>query len=121
MMILNEQRDKAIKNLNLPNNLLKIIEGEFIHEDLEFRFNPLRYSLESEDFSPSGLDVIPLWESDNSITGFYLKEDKPIFITYYVDDMDDFTTIGQSIDELIEYLVEEYGEDEEELREVLKS
>jgi len=119
-MILNEQRDKAIKNLNLPKSLLKLIEGEFVHEDLEFRFNPLSYSLESEDFSPSGLDVTPLWESDSSITGFYLKEDKPIFITYYVDDMDDFKTIGESVDELIEYLVVEYGEDEDELRGVLK-
>ena len=34
--------------------------------------------------------------------------------------MDDFKTIGESVDDLIEYLVEEYGEDEDELRGVLK-
>ena len=62
MMITGNLRELEIEKLNLTSSLLKLTRGEFVHEDLEFRCKKPKYSLEAEDFSPSGLDVIPLWE-----------------------------------------------------------
>ncbi|WP_444958088.1 hypothetical protein [Microbulbifer sp. ZKSA002] len=119
MIIIGKERDKEIKNLDFPDAIHSLMNGEFVHEDLEYRFAPLKYSLENEDFSPQGIDVIPLWESDYSITGFYLENASPVFITYYIDDINSIKRIGASVVELVEYLVEKYGEDEEQLKSAL--
>ncbi|WHI46114.1 hypothetical protein [Microbulbifer sp. VAAF005] len=119
MIIIGEKRDKEIKNLEFPDAIHNLMNGEFVHEDLEYRFTPLKYSLENEDFSPQGIDVIPIWESDYSITGFYLENGSPVFITYDIDDLNSINRIGASVLELVEYLVKEYGEDEEQLKSVL--
>lgn len=120
MLIIGPKRDVQIKSLGLTPALYRLTRGEFVHPDLEFRCEKLRYSLEPEDFSPAGLDVVPLWEDEMSITGFYYDEGCPVFLTYYVEDIDSPTEIGRSATELIEFLVSEYGEDEQELRDVLQ-
>ncbi|WP_104403324.1 hypothetical protein [Vibrio penaeicida] len=116
MIITGSTRDHEIEKLNLTKALLKLSKGEFVHDDLEFRCNTLMYSLDTEDFSPNGLDVVPLWEGESSITGFYIHELKPIFITYNIDEIDSPKKIGNSISDLIDYLAVEYGEDEDELK-----
>ena len=108
-MILDNKRTELIKKLGLNEALLRLTSGESVHDELEFRCLKIKYSLEPEDFSPSNLDVIPLWESDITITGFYLdKKESPVFIHYYVEDIDDYKIIGYSVDELVNFLVEEY-------------
>ena len=115
MMILGDKRSKLISDLGLSNSLQKLTEGEYVHDELEFRCLKLRYSLEPEDFSPQGLGIVPLWESDITITGFYLDEDsKPVFINYYVEDIDDYRLIGTKVSELVDFLIDEYVEIESE-------
>ena len=121
MMITGQQRDTEIAKLNLTSSLAKLTCGEFVHDDLEYRCEAIKYSLEPEDFSPKNLDIIPLWESESSITGFYYENNDPIFVQYYIDDIDNYKTIGKSISELINYLVIEYAENEDELRKTLNS
>ena len=120
-MITGKQRDIEINKLNLSNSLVKLTRGEFVHNDLEFRCEAIKYSLEPENFSPNGIDVIPLWENQSSITGFYYINDSPIFIQYYIDDIENYKTIGNNISELCNYLVTEYAEHEEELRTILNT
>lgn len=122
MMILGKERQKMIDGLRMNNSLKMLTLGQFVHEELEFRCLELKYSLESEDFSPNGIDLVPLWESDNSITGFYLDDKfKPVFIHYYVDDINDYKVIANSVYSLIDFLVEEYVDYdfEKEVREML--
>jgi len=119
MIITGLTRDAEIEKLNLTEPLLKLTKGEFVHDDLEFRCNGLMYSLESDDFSPKGLDIIPLWEGESSITGFYLYDSVPIFITYYIDNIDSPKQIGKSVSDLVDYLVTEYGEGKAELKVIL--
>lgn len=111
MMILGDKRQKLIDNLNLSDSLKKLTEGAFVHDELEFRCLKLKYSLEPEDFSPAALDVVPLWESDTSITGFYLDDySEPVFINYYVEDIDDYKVVGKCVSDLVEFLIGEYVE-----------
>jgi len=117
---LQEIREEKIQKLGLSENLLKLTRGEYVHEDLEFRCEEPKYYLENESFSPSGKNFTPLWEADSSITGFFLENDKSVFIKLYADDVEDFQIIGESKEDLIEYLVTEYAEDEEELRNLLQ-
>jgi len=105
MNVTESEREEAIGKLNLTSSLLKLTRGEFIHEDLEFCCYKPKYYLEPENFSPPGLVVIPLWEVDDSITGFYFEDQEPVFIRYYVDYLDDPKVIGRSVKELIEFLV----------------
>ncbi|MEL0603056.1 hypothetical protein [Pseudoalteromonas undina] len=119
MIITGSIRDAEIEKLNLTKALLKLTRGEFVHDDLEFRCSGLMYSLETDDFSPKGLDIIPLWEGESSITGFYLFDSKPIFIKYYIDDIDSLIPIGKSVSNLVDYLVTEFGENEDELKMIL--
>ncbi|MZR62652.1 hypothetical protein [Alcanivorax sp. DP30] len=114
-------RKLKISKLNLTSALLKLTRGEFVHEDLEFRCNEPKYYLESEAFYPSGLDVTPLWESDHTITGFYFDGATPVFVVYCVDGLDEVREVGRSVEDLIGYLVEEYAENEEQVRSVLSS
>lgn len=122
MMILGEKRKELINNLKLNSALRGLTDGKYVHDELEFRCLELKYSLEPEGFFPGGLDVVPLWESDLSITGFYLDEnEQPIFIHYYVEEMDDYKVIGNTISDLVDYLVKEYVEYkyEDEVRNLL--
>ncbi|MCW8889840.1 MAG: hypothetical protein OQL20_04190 [Sedimenticola sp.] len=122
MMILGDKRQKLIDDLILSDSLKKLTVGGFVHDELEFRCLKLKYSLEPEDFSPAGLDVIPLWESDASITGFYQDgNSEPVFIHYYIDDIDDYKVVGRSIADLVDFLVGEYVEYdfEKEVRDLL--
>lgn len=122
MMILGEERERLIDSLNMSKPLRLLTSGGHVHDELDFRCMKIRYSLEPEDFSPTGLDVVPLWESDTSITGFYVDEsNKPVFINYYVEDIDDYKTIGHSIEDLVNFLVEEYVDysNEDEVRKLL--
>lgn len=123
MMILGDERQKIIDSLNLSDSLKELIKGEFIHDELEFRCLKLKYSLEAEDFSPQGVDFIPLWESDLTITGFYLGGNlNSVFIHYDIESIEDYKVIGHSLDGLIEFLVSEYVEYEyeDEVRKLLK-
>ena len=119
MMILGDNRDQEIERLKLSKNILKLIQGGFVHEDLEFRCNKLKYSLEPEEFSPEGIDLIPLWEGEYSITGFYISGSSYKFITYYIDDIEAKRIIATNETELIDYLVIQYAEHENELRNLL--
>lgn len=123
MMILDENRNALISRLGLSESLLKLTRGKFVHDELEYRCMSLKYSLEPEDFSPTGIDVVPLWESDSSITGFYTKDNMPVFIHYYIEDIEEYRVIGHSVDDLITFLVDEYVEydKETEVRELLKN
>ena len=119
MLILGAQRDLAIESLRLPTALEKLTRGEFVHRDLEFRCRKLSYSLEPEVFSPKGLEMIPLWEGESSITGFYYTNGSPTFVIWYVDEIESPIKIGHSVADLVDYLVSRYGEDEPELRHAL--
>ncbi|WP_417358793.1 hypothetical protein [Gallaecimonas pentaromativorans] len=80
-----------------------------MHEDFDNRFSKIRYSAEKEDFSPNGLDVVPLLETDLTITGFFIDEnEKPNFIQFDIEDPDDYENIGNTKEDLINFLVEEY-------------
>ena len=48
-----------------------------------------------------------------------MKHSKPVFITYFIDDIDSPKRIGASVSDLISHLVTEFGENEAELRSVL--
>lgn len=121
MRFTERDRELQIGKLNLTIALLKLTRGEFVHEDLEFRCNKPKYYLEPEDFSPSDLDVVPLWESDYTITGFYFEGSTPVFVVYDVDNLDEIREIGRSIDDLISFLVDEYAENEGQVRNVLSA
>lgn len=106
----------------MNNYLLKLTNGEFVHDELEFRCFKLKYSIESDNFAPAGINLVPLWESDSSITGFYNDEhDAPCFIHYYIDGLDSYRTIGKTLTDLVNFLVEEYVdyEFEAEVRDLL--
>lgn len=125
MIILGNQRDEAISKLRLTTNLARLTRGESVHPELDDCCRVLEFCLEPEDFSPSGLDVIPLWEGHSSITGFYLSEGKPTFIFYEVEDIDEFrilgTTLNSVVEDLLSQQVDELLEPEEidELRSLL--
>ena len=122
MMILGQKREEMIGQLKLSQSLERLTAGERIHEELEYRCLPLRYSLEPEDFSPAGLDVVPLWESESAITGFYVDNDsKPVVVHYHVEDLEVYRVIGRSPADLVEFLVEEYVDQnhEDEVRALL--
>jgi hypothetical protein len=109
MMILGDQRQELIDSLEFSESLKSLTRGEYVHDELEFRCQSLKYALEPEDFSPEGINVIPLWESNSSITGFYFdKNSMPVYIHYYVEDIEDYKIIGQNKEDLINFLVEEY-------------
>jgi hypothetical protein len=108
MMILGSKREEMINNLNFTAPLRKLTNGEYVHDELEFRCLELKYALETDDFSPNNVDLVPLWESDTSITGFYMNEEKPVFVHYYIEDIADLKTIGTSVEDLVAYLVSEY-------------
>ncbi|GHA31945.1 hypothetical protein GCM10007086_01330 [Photobacterium aphoticum] len=99
--------------------LRRLTRGEFVHDDLEYRCYPLTYSLECDQFAPTGMTFIPLWEGESSITGFYVDNNRTHFITFSIEDIDDYSLIGTSIDALIDHLVQQYGDDEAALRKVL--
>ncbi len=89
--------------------MLLLISGVHVHEDFDNRFSKIRYSAEKEDFSPNGLDVVPLLETDLTITGFFIDEnEKPNFIQFDIEDPDDYENIGNTKEDLINFLVEEY-------------
>lgn len=123
MMILGDKRQEMINALNMNESLKRLTSGEFVHEELEFVCFKLRYSLELDDFSLNGIDIVPLWESDSSITGFYLDQKKPIFIHYYIEDTDEYKILGKDIIDLVNFLVEEYVDYafEDEVRNLLLS
>jgi hypothetical protein len=114
MMIIGERRNHEIEKLALPNNLKKLTRGEYVHPDLEFRCNEIFYSAQEEDFSPENFDVVPLWESDSSITAFYTDADGPVFVFYYVEEINSYKVIGRTVSDLVDFLVENYAEYENE-------
>lgn len=119
MIVLGESRKDIIAKIDFTSAIIKLMAGEFVHDDLDFRFQGLAYSLEKE-MCPEGVDVIPIWEDNLSITGFYLEENVPVFIKYYLEDMEPIE-IGRSVSDLVEHLVTEYGENEKELRDILST
>lgn len=108
MMILGAERESELQSLGLSNSLLKLTEGGYVHDELEFRCFKPKYALEGDTFAPKSFDLVPLWESDSSITGFYKKEDAVCFVHYYIDDINDIKVIGESVSDLVEFLVSEY-------------
>lgn len=114
MIIKGALRDKVIGNLGLTNSLLKLTRGEFVHEDLEYQCQSLKYSLEPEDFAPKDIELIPLWESESSITGVSEIEGEFRYIHYYVDSIESYKIIAKSIEGLINHLVDEFAENERE-------
>lgn len=119
MIILGDKRQRCIDRLNLSPMLRRLTRGEFVHDDLEYRCYPLTYSLECDQFAPTGMTFIPLWEGESSITGFYVDNNRTHFITFSIEDIDDYSLIGTSIDALIDHLVQQYGDDAVALRKVL--
>lgn len=120
MLITGNRRDRELEKLSLPPAILALTHGDVVHQDLEFRCQKLKYSHEPEDFSPPGIDVYPLWEDDLSVTGFFYNEGGGlVFIRHYFEDHDKYLHIGESVQDLIDYLVREYAEDEQELRSIL--
>jgi len=109
MMILGDKRQQMINALNMNESLKKLTFGEFVHDELEFVCFKLKYAFELDDFSPKGIDMVPLWESDSSITGFYLDQTKnPVFIHYHIEDIDEYKIIGKNITDLVNFLIHEY-------------
>ena len=125
MFILGEEREDALLGLQLPSSLARLVRGESVHPELDDCCRPLAYCLEPEDFSPSGLNVIPLWEGHSTITGFYFSGGQTIFIIFEVEDIDHFTTLGTTVESVVEDLLAERvdelldPEDLEELRSLL--
>jgi hypothetical protein len=119
MMILGSKRENLIDSLNLSSSMKKLTKGEFVHDELEFRCLELKYSLESDDFSPSGMELVPLWESDTSITGVYLDGEETVFIRYFIEEITDIKVIGRTVNDLIDYLVGEYVDYEDEVKRLL--
>lgn len=122
MMILGDERQRLINQIKFSKSLQKLTNGEHVHDELEFRCLPLSYSLEPEDFSPSGLEVIPLWESEISITGFYMDSDeKPVFIHFYIEDSAEYKVLGSQVSDLVDFIINEYVDYdlEDEVRKIL--
>ncbi|MGF1687078.1 hypothetical protein L4C36_10320 [Photobacterium japonica] len=119
MIILGDKRQRCIDSLNLSASLRRLTRGEFVHDDLEYRCYPLTYCLECEAFAPTGMTFIPLWEGESSITGFYVDNHRVHYITFPIEEIDEYSLIGTSMDDLIDYLVQEYGENEAALRQTL--
>ncbi|MFV8784017.1 hypothetical protein ACNKU7_16475 [Microbulbifer sp. SA54] len=120
MMILGEKREEELRKINFTPAIVRLMNGKFVHDDLEFRFQALRYSLAGDSMAPKDIGFIPMWEDDLSITGLYLVENRPVFIKFYVEDMEPIE-IGRSVTDLIEFIVKEYGENESELRSILSA
>ena len=121
MMILNELRDSEIAKLGLNEAFLKLTQGESVHPELNDYCRPLKYSLEPEKFSPAGIDLVPLWEGNSTITGFYYDDGRPLFIKYEIEYIDEYEVVGRSVSEVIENLISEYieSEFEQEIRNAL--
>ena len=116
MMILGIEREQYLNDLILSSNIYKLTQNESLHPELDNCCRRLAYSSEPEDFSPKGLDVVPLWEGHSSITGFHIKSGGPEFIKYYVEDINGYKVIGVTIKEVLTDLIENevYEEIEDE-------
>jgi hypothetical protein len=120
MIILGSERDRLISELNLPEGVRRLTRGEVVHREIASRARRLAYSTEPEDFSPTGIDIVPLWEGESSITGFYLKGGEPKFIRYDVYCLDEVVELGGTVAELVEDLVRFLdAEQSDEVRRIL--
>ena len=118
MMILGTERDKRIAALRLPEPVLRLVHGEEVHPELSSWCRQLAFSLEPEDFAPAGLDLVPLWEGESSITGFFEGGDgKRVFIRYDVEYINDYTVVGGTIEAALADVLNEYI-DEDKIDEV---
>jgi hypothetical protein len=114
MMVLGAKRDAHIAALEAPLGVVRLTRGERVHPALDPWCRKLAFSLEPEDFAPLGIELIPLWEGENSITGFYFSEaNDPIFIHYDVECIDQFRVVGSTIGEAIRDIILDYIEDED--------
>jgi len=121
VMILGDDRQKLIDSLGLPDAVVKLTRGEAVHEELSPWCRGLSYSLEREDFSPPGIDVVPLWEGESSITGFFIDgTGRPSFIRYDVEYLSEYEILGDGIGDVLRHVLEEYVE-EDDFAEVLKA
>jgi len=106
MVILGSEREKQLQKLNLSSNIYNLTQNQSIHPELDDCCRRLAYSSEPEDFSPKGIDVIPLWEGHSTITGFHVSNGELEFIKYYVESIDDYKVLGSSITDVINDLIE---------------
>lgn len=122
-MILGSDREYYLNELNLSENLYKLTQGKSLHHELDDCCRRLAYSSEPEDFSPTGLDVIPLWEGHSTITGFHVIGGQFEFIKYYVEDIENYKVIGTIINDVLNDLIENevFAEIEDEELKKIKS
>jgi hypothetical protein len=114
MMVLGPERDVHIASLQAPAGVVRLTRGEHVHSALDPWCRKLAFSLEPDDFAPTGIRLIPLWEGENSITGFYFSDAKArTFIRYDVEYIEEFLVLGSRIEDAIRDIVLEYVEDDE--------
>ena len=106
MMILGTERTRLISGLGLPEPLLALTRGEPPHPELKYWCRKLAYSTEPEDMAPKGLDMVPLWEGENSITGFVLRDGRPVFIHFDVEYIDEYRELGGDIGSVVHDLLD---------------
>lgn len=98
VMVLGAERAARLSKLGLPDGVRRLVLGEMVHPELAPWCRKLSYSVEPEDFAPHGLLLVPLWEGENSITGFYDTADGGrAFIFYYIEDIEAYRIIGGDI------------------------
>lgn len=103
MLVLGEARAAALMRHSFSDALQLAARGEVgvVHPELTHVCGPLRYCLEPEDFSPSSLTVVPLWEGNSSVTGFVESVEGTLrFVRYEVEYPDDVVSLGESEFEL---------------------
>lgn len=114
MMIVGAERDRRLAELGLRAPVLRLTRGEEVHPALTPWCRKLAFSMEPEDFAPAGLEVVPLWEGENSITGFFVNAaGERVFIRYDVEHIDDYTEVGTDIAAALADVIDEYVEEED--------
>ncbi len=113
MLIHSPDREAEIAGLNLPQTVLKLTRGEFVHRMLSDDCRELKLLWEL-DVSPNDLTVVPLWEGHSYVTGFAKETSQYIKFDFYRPQA--YEVLGASIraviaDLLIWYWTEEEAED----------
>jgi hypothetical protein len=97
MMILGEERERLIGGLGGGAAFVRLANGEEVHPALTPWCRRLAFSLEREDFAPAGLNLVPLWEGENSITGFFVRDGVTTFVRYDVEYIEAYEVLGHDV------------------------
>ena len=115
-MILGAERDAHIAALRASPAVVKLTRGEHVHPALDSLCRKLAFALEPDDFSPRGIKLVPLWEGENSITGFYFSDSDSAtltFIRYDVEYIEQFRVVGSTIEQAIRDMLVDHVEGED--------